>query len=303
MHSLLQEYTSVVCERPVAATATVGSVRDDFCKSYQLLAQHCRLCYDRELLDSKDAVQKVSLAKPSRCICAHVLFQLICMRVVQVASSALDINPNKVVQLDVSFQASIAIFIWHGLRTTPIPNTTGLSTNWQTDSETLVTLIRDIHAWGRVALVATEQEQLLVYNNIVSTVPTQLLAQDCCPYLVMMTACHPQCASGTSWRGSNGHQGYRSNRQFQQQDPFLLIQEPSPTMSCCTLPCYCSSLLPWQTASPWTAQTQTYHCVSYGSPSKDSLSAFLSTPTIPATPTPTTHLTSSWVRQRSSLSL
>jgi len=34
MDSLPQEYTGVVWERPVAAIATVGSVRDDFCKSY-----------------------------------------------------------------------------------------------------------------------------------------------------------------------------------------------------------------------------------------------------------------------------
>ena len=91
-----------------------------------------------------------------------------------------------------SFQASIAFFLWHGLKTTPISNATGLSIDWQTDSETLVTMIRDIHAWGRMASVATEQEQLLVYNRIVSTAPTQLLAQDWCPYLVMMTAYHPQ---------------------------------------------------------------------------------------------------------------
>jgi len=157
-----------------------------------LLAQHCQLHYDHELLDSRDALQKVGLAKPGPCICAHLLFQLICMRVVQVAASALDTNPNKVVKLGVSFQASIAFFIWHGLRTTPIPNAAGLSINWQTDSETLVTIIRDIHAYGRMASVATEQDQLLVYNKIVSTASTQLLAQDWCPVLVMMTACHPQ---------------------------------------------------------------------------------------------------------------
>ena len=178
MHSLLQEYTGVMWERPVAATATIGSVRDDLCKSYKLLAQHCRLCYDRKVLDSKDAAQKVGLAKPSSCICAHLLFQLIYMRVVQVASSALDTNPNKAIQTAVSFQASIAFFLWHSLRTTPISNAIGLSIDWQTDSETLVTMIRDIQAWGRMASVATEQEQLLVYNKIVSTAPTQLLAQD-----------------------------------------------------------------------------------------------------------------------------
>ena len=61
---------------------------------------------------------------------------------------------------------------------------------------------------------------------------------------------------------------YRSSRQCQ-KDPAPLLQDPSPTTSCCTLPCYCSSLLPWQTASPWTVPTQAYHCVSYGGPSKD----------------------------------
>ena len=184
-------------ELRVAATTTFGDLRDDFCESNQLLAQHCCLYHNDYLVDNEADVQTVGYEKPSRCICAHLLLQLTELPMIQVASLVLVNNANNAVHLRASFQVSVASFIWQGLESSSMEShcksfVARLPTKWQTDILALVTKIRDIHVLGRMASTPLEQEQPIIYTRIVSAMPTQELTQDWCPVLCMLTACQPQ---------------------------------------------------------------------------------------------------------------
>lgn len=102
----MQEHGKV-WEVRVAATTKFGSLRADFCKSNQLLAQHCRLYHNDYLVDNEADVRTVGHEKPSGCIFAHLLLQLTELPVSQVASSVLVNNANNVVHLKLSSQHRI----------------------------------------------------------------------------------------------------------------------------------------------------------------------------------------------------
>ncbi len=130
----------------VVATTTFGSLRDDFCKSNQLLAQHCRLYHNDYLVDNEVDVRTVDYEKPSGRIFAHLLLQLTELPVIQVASSVLVNNANNVVHLNLQSQHRIVHLARPGKQCNGKSFVAGLPNKWQTDVLALVTKIRDIHA-------------------------------------------------------------------------------------------------------------------------------------------------------------